>query len=102
VEKNRGAAMPASEKHSVSFEPMDSSELALFFQASKEEFHEMWIILTKKRYANPQPVSFTQVIAEAVKQELIDSQTKTFSEQKYAIRFTKKRTTKPLGSATKV
>jgi hypothetical protein len=83
------------EKTSVSFEPKNPTELAEFFQANKVEFHEIWVVLIKKKYANPQPVSFTQAVAEAVNQGLIDSQTKTLDELKYAVRFTKRRAAKP-------
>jgi len=83
--------MTTSDKRSISFEPADTLELALFFRANKEVFHEIWVVLTKKKYANPQPVSFNEAIAEAVKQGLIDSQTKTLNEEKYAIRFTRRR-----------
>jgi hypothetical protein len=54
--------------------------------------------LTKKKYANPQPVSFTQAVTEAVEQGLIDSQTKTLNERRYAIRFTRRRAAKPSAS----
>jgi hypothetical protein len=78
-------------KDSVVFEPENLEELRCFFEAKKDEVHEIWIILTKKKYANPQPVSFNEAVSEAVKQGLIDSRTKTLDEQKYAIRFTKRK-----------
>jgi len=83
------------EKSSISFEPKSASELAAFLRANKDSFHEVWIILTKKKYANPQPVSFTQAVAEAISQGLVDNQTKTINEHKYMIRFTIRRTSKP-------
>ena len=86
--------MPNSENSTISFEPKNEEELAQFFKAHKDSYHEIWIILTKKIYANPQPVSFNQAVSIAVKLELIDSRTKTLSEQKYAIRFTKRKTEK--------
>jgi hypothetical protein len=79
-------------KGSVAFEPRNLEELRCFFKANKDEFHEIWIILTKKKYANPQPVSFNEAVSEAVRQGLIDSRTKTMDEQKYSIRFTKRKT----------
>jgi dsDNA-binding SOS-regulon protein len=82
--------MTSSEKTSVSFEPKNEEELATFFQANKEIFHEIWIVLANKKYSNPQPVSFNQAVSEAIKQGLIDSKTKTLNKQKYAIRFTKR------------
>ena len=86
--------MPNSENSTVSFEPKNEEELAQFFKAHKDSRHEIWIILTKKTCTNPQPVSFNQAISIAVKLGLVDSRTKTLSEQKYAIRFTKRKTKK--------
>ena len=77
---------------SVTFEPKTPEELASFFCENKNRFHDIWVILTKKSHADPQPVSFNEAVAQAVKQGLIDSRTKTLSEQKYAIRFTKRKT----------
>ncbi len=77
-------------KDSVAFEPRSPEELRCFFEANKDEVHEIWIILTKKKYMNPQPVSFNEAVSEAVRQGLIDSRTKTLDEQKYMIRFTKR------------
>ena len=79
-------------KDSVSFEPRNIEELRCFFEANKHEVHEIWIILTKKKCANPQPVSFNEAVREAVELGLIDSRTKTLNEQKYTIRFTKRKT----------
>lgn len=76
---------------SVSFEPKTSEELRQFFVINEKVCHEIWVILTKKEYANPQPVSFEQAVVEAVKLGLIDSRTKSVSDQKYAIRFTKRK-----------
>jgi hypothetical protein len=84
-----------SEATSVSFEPTTAEELRRFFHANKDKYHEIWIIITKKTSADPQPVSFKDAVAEAVKLGLIDSRTKTLSEPKYAIRFTKRKRTKP-------
>ena len=78
-------------KDSVAFEPRNIEELRCFFEANKDEFHEIWIVLTKKKCTNPQPVSFNEAVVEAVKQGLIDSRTKTLNEQKYSIRFTKRK-----------
>jgi hypothetical protein len=52
--------------------------------------HEIWVVITKKKVAYPQPVSFNQALSEAKKQGLIDSRTKTLDEKKYMIRFTKR------------
>ncbi len=80
-----------SEAETVTFEPANAEELRSFFEANKDKHHEIWIILTKKEYADPQPVSFNEAVSEAVRQELIDSRTKTLSREKYMIRFTKRR-----------
>lgn len=64
---------------------------AVFSKLIKTKSHEIWIILIKKKCANPQPISFNEAVTEAVEQGLIDSRTKTLNEQKYAIRFTKRK-----------
>ena len=66
----------------------------IFFETNKNKYHEIWIILTNKKYADPQPVTFNDAVNEAVKQGLIDNRSKSLSEQKYAVRFTKRRTKK--------
>ena len=81
----------ATGEESVTFEPKNSEELKRFFEASKKRYHEIWIVLTKKKHADPQPVSFGEAVKEAVEQGLIDSRTKSLSVHKYAIRFTKRR-----------
>ena len=78
----------------VSFEPKNVEELRRFFEASRERYHEIWVVLTNKKYADPQPVTFNDAVNEAVKQGLIDNRSKSLSEQKYAVRFTKRRTKK--------
>ena len=85
--ENRGS----TETQSIHFEPRNAEELSRFFEANREKYHEMWIVLTKKKHANPQPVSFTEAVEEAVKHGLIDSRTKSLDDKKYAIRFTKKK-----------
>jgi hypothetical protein len=90
--KARQKKNPAiSDNSFVSFEPKNIEELQRFFKAEKNRYHEIWVVLTKKAHANPQPVSFTEAVAEAVKQGLIDSRTKTLNAEKYAIRFTKRK-----------
>ena len=84
----------ATGEGSFSFEPKNVEELRRFFEASKDRYHEIWIVLTNKKYADPQPVTFNETIKEAVKHGLIDSRSKSLSEQKYAVRFTKRRTKK--------
>ena len=80
---------------SVTFEPKNASDLESFFEENKDKYHEIWVVLTKKTVANPQPISFNQALNEAKKQGLIDSRKKTIDEKKYVIRFTK-RIKKPL------
>ncbi len=75
----------------MTFEPTNVEELRRVFKTEKDNQHEIWVILTKKAHANPQPVSFTEAVAEAIKQGLIDSRTKTLTAEKYAIRFTKRK-----------
>jgi hypothetical protein len=85
----------ATKRTLVSFEPKTAEELRNFFETNRDKYHEIWVVLTKKNYADPQPVSFNEAVEEAVKQGLIDSRTKTLSAQKYAIRFTKRRRQEP-------
>jgi hypothetical protein len=75
---------------SITFEPQNVSELKQFFGDNKEKYHEIWVIITKKKAVNPQPLSFDQALIEAKKQGLIDSRTKTIDEETYMIRFTKR------------
>ncbi len=79
------------EKSTAVFEPENITHLAEFFQINKSKYHEIWITLTKKECANPQRVSFVEALTEAKKHGLIDSRTKTLNDQKYLIRFTKRR-----------
>ena len=74
----------------VTFEPQNASELKRFFEENKDMCHEIWVVITKKKAANPQPLSFNQALVEAKKQGLIDSRTKTIDAKKYMIRFTKR------------
>ncbi len=75
---------------SVIFEPQNAPELKRFFEENIDKYHEIWVVITKKTAANPQPVSFNQALEEAKKQGLIDSRTKTINNEKYTIRFTKR------------
>lgn len=90
-----GDIQPAKSKvtiilESVTFEPQNASELKQFLEKNKDKCHEIWVVITKKKVANPQPLSFNQALAEAKKRGLIDSRTKTIDEKKYMIRFTKR------------
>jgi len=98
---NKQPAKKAKEKRqimaeSVTFEPQNISELKRFFEENKDNHHEIWIIITNKKAANPQPVSFNQVVFEAKKQGLIDSRIKNIDEKRYMIRFTKRISAKKL------
>jgi len=75
---------------SVTFEPASLDELKRFFEASKDRYHEIWIIITNKKTANPQAVSFSQVVSEAINQGLIDSRIKNVDAKRYIIRLTKR------------
>ncbi len=57
---------------------------------NKEKYCEIWVVITKKKAVNQQPISFNQALNEAKKQGLIVSRTKTIDEEKYMIRFTKR------------
>ena len=81
----------ATKSKSATFEPKNVEELADFFEANKDMYHEIWIVLTKKKYADPQPLAFDEAVSEAVEHGLIDSRTKSLNKQKYSIRFTKRK-----------
>jgi uncharacterized protein YdeI (YjbR/CyaY-like superfamily) len=75
---------------SVTFEPQNLTALRQFFEENKDIYHEIWITITNKKAASPQPVSFNQAVNEARKHGLIDSRIKNKDEKKYMIRFTKR------------
>ncbi len=75
---------------SLNFEPKSLAELKQFFKENKDKHHEICVIITNKKAANPQIVSFNQVVIEAKKQGLIDSQIKNLYEKRYMIRLTKR------------
>ncbi len=62
-----------------------------FFETEKDRHNDLWVVITKKVFVSPPPVSFAEAVAEAIKQGLVDSRAKTLSAEKYAIRFTKRR-----------
>ena len=51
----------------------------------------MWIVLTKKKYENPQPVSPFEALTEAIRHGLIDSRTKSVDKLRFKMRFTKRK-----------
>ena len=75
---------------SVTFEPQSLAELRQFFEENKDKCHEIWVVITNKKTANPQPVSFNQVVSEARNQGLIDSRTKNLDDKRYMITFNEK------------
>ena len=56
-----------SKESSISYEPNNPSDLESFLMANKEKYHEIWVILIKKKYADPQPVSFNEAVNLAIK-----------------------------------
>lgn len=76
---------------SITYEPINTDDLTKFFSVNKEKYHEIWIVLIKKEKTNPQPVSFKEAVKAAIEHDLIDSRTKSLNEEKYAIRFTKRK-----------
>jgi len=57
-------------------EPKSLHALRQFFEENKDKYQEIWVIITNKKTANPQIVSFNQVISEAKNHGLIDSRIK--------------------------
>jgi hypothetical protein len=86
---------------SASFEPKNIDELSRFFEINKDRYSEIWIILTKKKHADAQPVSFDEAMSEAAKHGLIDSRVKSLNEQKYSMRFTKRKSPKRFSAQQK-
>jgi arginine utilization protein RocB len=74
----------------VTVEPKSLDELRQFLEENKDKYHEIWVIITNKKTANPQVVLFNQVINEARNQGLIDSRIKNVDEKRYMIRLTKR------------
>ncbi len=79
---------------SILYEPKDLEDLAGFLKTNKEKYREIWVVLTKKAYADPQPVSFNEAVGEAISLGLVDSRTKSLDGKKYAVRFTKRKSKK--------
>ena len=88
---------------SVTFEPKSLAELKQFLEENKDKYHEIWVIIKNKKAANPQIVSFNEVVNEAKKQGLIDSRIKNIDDKKYMIRLTKRiKTTTRKNQETKI
>jgi hypothetical protein len=81
-------------ERSIVYEPRNIDDLSSFLKANKDEYHEIWVVLVKKKHANSQPVSFTEAVSKAIEQGLVDSRTRTLDEKRYAIRFTKRKSKK--------
>ena len=79
---------------SIIYEPQNIDDLSSFLKTNKDKYHEIWVVLIKKEHANPQPVSFSEAVSEAINQGLVDSRTKTLDAKRYAVRFTKRKTKK--------
>jgi hypothetical protein len=84
----------AASEDSIFYEPKDTDDLREFLETNKEKYHEIWIVLTKKEKANPQPVSFNEAVNEAIAQRLVDSRTRTLDNSRYAVRLTKRKSKK--------
>jgi uncharacterized protein YdeI (YjbR/CyaY-like superfamily) len=85
--------MSAAER-SILYEPKNLDDLKEFLKDNKEKYREIWVVLIKKEHANPQPVSFNEAVNEAITQGLVDSRTKTLDNNRYAVRFTKRKNKK--------
>jgi hypothetical protein len=75
----------------ITYEPKNSQGLTTFLENNKEKYHEIRIIITKKKVSNPQPVSFNEAVTLALGQGLVDSRTKSLDIKKYEIRLTKRK-----------
>ena len=75
---------------SVTVEPKSLAELRQFFEENKDKYHEIWVIIKNKKAADPQIISFNQVVSEAKNQGLIDSRIRNVDEKRYMIRLTKR------------
>jgi len=84
--------MPA--EGSITYEPQNISDLSSFLKENKEKYHEIWVVLIKKKHLDPQPVSFSEAVGRAIELGLVDSRIKTLDEKRYAVRFTKRKTKK--------
>jgi len=76
---------------SIIYEPKNTQDLTTFLENNKEKHHEIWIIITKKKFSNPQPVSFNEAVTLATAQGLVDSRIKSLDNKKYEIRLTKRK-----------
>lgn len=56
---------------SIIFEPQNVSGLKQFFEDNNEKYHEIWVVITKKKIVNPQPLSFNQALSEAKNKGLL-------------------------------
>jgi uncharacterized protein YdeI (YjbR/CyaY-like superfamily) len=78
-------------KGSITYEPQNTQDLTTFLENNKEKYYEIWIIITKKKFSNPQPVSFDEAVTLAIAKGLVDNRTKSLDNKKYKIRFTKRK-----------
>lgn len=80
-----------SDEGSIRYEPKNPEDLTAFLKANREKHHEIWVVLIKKTHADPQPVSFNEAVRRAIELGLVDSRTKTLDDEKYMVRFTKRK-----------
>jgi hypothetical protein len=66
---------------SIFYKPQNVDELSCFFKVNKEKYLEIWVVLAKKQFTNPQPVSFNQAVGKTIEQGLVDSRTKTLDKK---------------------
>ncbi len=81
-------------QRSIIYEPKDPEDLARFLKINKEKYHEIWVVLVKKTRVDPQPVSFNEAVTMAVELGLVDNRTKSLDNERYMVRFTKRKSKK--------
>ena len=80
-----------TDEGSIQYEPKDPEDLTRFLKVNKEKCHEIWVVLIKKTRVDPQPVSFKEAVSRALELGLVDSRIKTLDDERYAVRFTKRK-----------
>ena len=56
---------------SIIFEPQNFSGLKQFFEDNKEKYPKIWVVITKKKVAHLQPLSFDKDLVEAKNKDLL-------------------------------
>jgi len=49
---------------SIVFKPQNLSELEQFLEDNKENYPKIWVVITKKKVVNPQPLSFNHTLRQ--------------------------------------